>query len=335
MNILITGCAGLLGSHLTRHFLRKGYNVIGIDNLSGGYKDFLPKNKNFTFHKIDLANADAVQQVFSTHKFAAVYHFAAYAAEGLSPFIRRFNYQNNVINSINIINECVTHDTKIIFTSSMAVYGCSVPPFSEELTPTPCDPYGIAKYAVELDLKQAHSQFGLSYSIVRPHNVVGIYQNIWDNYRNVIGIFIRQCLSGEPISIYGDGEQTRAFSDIKYYMTPSEALINYHNRETFNIGANKVYSLNEIGALVESIGEHKGYPTEIVHLEGRHEVKHAFSDHGKAEKHLDFKDNTNIEETISEMFDWAIKQPSRPLKKNELRNHKRYVRVLEINTLWI
>jgi len=235
MKIFVTGCAGLLGSNYTRHLLANGHKVIGIDDLSGGYKAFLPKSENFIFAKFDLERRKKVVELFEEHKPDILLHFAAYAAEGLSPFIRNYNYRNNLICSANLINECIKHDTKMIFTSSMAVYGEQEPPFTEDKRPQPIDPYGIAKYAVECDLKLAHEQFGLRYNIVRPHNVLGIYQNIWDRYRNVIGIFIRKTLNGQPILVYGDGEQTRAFSDIKYYMEPFDKLLTDFDGETFNI----------------------------------------------------------------------------------------------------
>ena len=236
MKIFVTGCAGLLGAHYTRHLLQNGHEVIGIDDLSGGYKAFVPKGEKFSFIKLNLERRKKIVELFDEHKPEVLVHFAAYAAEGLSPFIRNYNYRNNLICSANLINECIKHNTKVIFTSSMAVYGEQEPPFTEEKKPQPVDPYGIAKYAVEADLKLAHDQFGLRYNIVRPHNVLGIYQNIWDKYRNVIGIFIRKTLDGLPILIYGDGEQTRAFSDIKYYMEPFDRLLNEEfDGEIFNI----------------------------------------------------------------------------------------------------
>ena len=321
-NILVTGCAGLLGSHFCRHLLNNGYRVTGIDDLSGGYECFLPEDDNFLFHKFDLKDTKKLKEAFSFGDFSAVYHFAAYAAEGLSPFIRRFNYTNNIISSVNIINECIEREIKIIFTSSMAVYGCSVPPFHEALTPNPCDPYGIAKYAVEQDLLNGSMQFGLEYSIVRPHNVLGIYQNIWDNYRNVIGIFIRKCLDNKPLIIFGDGEQTRAFSDIKYYMTPFESLMDGYNKEIFNIGSDKVYSLNTAADLVVKVAKSYGYSPTVKHAEGRHEVKHAFSNHDKAKKDLNFEDKTDLEELIVNMFKWAEEEPRRPIKKIDYEINK-------------
>lgn len=314
MNIVITGVAGLLGCHLSRHLLSKGYTIIGIDNFFGGYKDFLPEHDNFYFYERNLEN-DNITDIYEKHKPVATFHFAAYAAEGLSPFIRKFNYTNNVLASANIINECINNESKLIFTSSMAVYGDQKPPFDEKMLPKPIDPYGIAKYAVEMDIKQANEQFGLKYNIVRPHNVLGIYQNIWDKYRNVIGIFIRRVLDGDPIIVYGDGEQTRAFSDISYYMDPFLKLIEDNNNEIYNIGADKYFTINEVANIVKKVGNNNGYNAEIMYGEPRHEVKHAFCNHNKAIEDLSFKDETDIYKLINEMFLWASKQEKRNIKK--------------------
>ena len=317
MKIFVTGCAGLLGANYTRHLLNNGHEVIGIDDLSGGYKAFIAKGEKFKFIKLNLEKRKKLVELFEEHKPDALLHFAAYAAEGLSPFIRNFNYRNNLICSANLINECINHNTKFIFTSSMAVYGEQEPPFTEDKRPQPVDPYGIAKYAVECDLKLAHEQFGLRYNIVRPHNVLGIYQNIWDKYRNVIGIFIRKTLNGEPILVYGDGEQTRAFSDIKYYMKPFDRLLTDCDNETFNIGADKYFTLNEVAKTVQEIGKKYGYEVPIEYGEPRHEVKHAYCNHDKAKNLLKFKDDTKLEELIDSIFVWAMKQPNRKVKKME------------------
>ena len=314
MKIFVTGCAGLLGANYTRHLLNNGHEVIGIDDLSGGYKAFIAKGEKFKFIKLNLEKRKKVVELFEEYKPDILFHFAAYAAEGLSPFIRNFNYRNNLICSANLINECINYNTKFIFTSSMAVYGEQEPPFTEDKRPQPVDPYGVAKYAVECDLKLAHEQFGLRYNIVRPHNVLGIYQNIWDRYRNVIGIFIRKTLNGQPILVYGDGEQTRAFSDIKYYMKPFDKLLTDCDNEIFNIGADKYFTLNEVAKTVQEIGKKYGYEVPIEHGEPRHEVKHAYCNHDKAKNLLKFKDDTKLEELIESIFVWAIKEPNRKVK---------------------
>ena len=314
MKIFVTGCAGLLGANYTRHLIQSGHQVIGIDDLSGGHKAFITKGENFEFVKLNLERRKKVEALFEQHKPQVLLHFAAYAAEGLSPFIRNYNYRNNLLCSANLINPCITYKTKIIFTSSMAVYGAQEPPFTEDKQPQPIDPYGGAKYAVECDLKMAEKQFGLRYNIVRPHNVLGIYQNIWDRYRNVIGIFIRKAINNQPILVYGDGEQTRAFSDIQYYMKPFDKLLDGHDGEIFNIGADKYFTINESAETVKRVAKKYGYDATIEHAEARHEVKHAYCNHNKAKTLLEFQDGTQLEPLIDSMFGWAVKQPNRKVK---------------------
>jgi len=316
--VIVTGAAGLLGAHFSRCLLDKGYRVVGIDDLSGGYYDYLPNHPMFEFWELNLSNCEPIklEHIFIDPRrdIVACYHFAAYAAEGLSPFIRTYNYTNNVLSYTNIVNQCINFGIKLIFTSSMAVYGDQPAPFNEDMQPYPVDPYGVAKFAVEQDLAIAAEQHGLRYNIVRPHNIIGIYQNIWDRYRNVAGIFIRRVLDGQPMLVYGDGEQTRAFSDVKYYMEPFEAMIHGHDGEIFNLGADKAYTINELANTVQRVAWKNGYEAVKQHVEGRHEVKHAYCDHSKAKFLLDFSDDTKLEETVDEMFKWAMTQPKREQK---------------------
>ncbi|HEY7574670.1 MAG TPA: NAD-dependent epimerase/dehydratase family protein, partial [Thermoanaerobaculia bacterium] len=210
---LVTGGAGFIGSHVARHCVGLGHEVTVLDDLSGGFADQVPEGARFV--EGSIVDHALLARLFEEGKFDHVYHLAAYAAEGLSHFIRRFNYTNNVVGSVNLINESVRHEVKcFVFTSSIAVYGAAQLPMREEMTPQPEDPYGIAKYAVELDLRAAHEMFGLDSIVFRPHNVYGENQNIGDRYRNVIGIFMNQILQNRPMTIFGGGEQTRAFSHI-------------------------------------------------------------------------------------------------------------------------
>jgi len=311
--VLITGIAGLFGANFSRYLIAKGYNVIGIDNLSGGYLENIPSGVDF--YNIDLLDTHSISNIFKNTRPDYVYHFAAYAAVGLSHFIRNFNYQNNVIASVNLINECLRHNIeKIIFTSSMDVYGSGNPPYFESHVPKPEDPYGIAKLAIEQDLAAAHSQFGLRYSIIRPHNVFGLYQNIWDKYRNVIGIWIRQILEGMPITIYGDGTQVRSFSDIQFCMTPLSHLMSEFDGEIFNIGADQHITINELSDTLRGAAEGLGYSASTIHMEKRKEVHTAFCDHSKAKGYLEFEDKTNLTDLMTRMLKWARIQPKREVK---------------------
>lgn len=314
---IVTGAAGFMGSHLVRRLLDLEHNVVGVDNLSGGYADWLPLDDRFSFAELDLNNYEAIRDLYQFHKPECTYHFAAYAAEGLSPFIRRFNYQNNLLASASVINACIEHGSKMIFTSSMAVYGEQSPPFTEDLGRSPVDPYGIAKAATEMDIEVAGIQHGLDWVIVRPHNVVGIRQNIWDRYRNVLGIFIRRVIAGQPMLVYGDGNQRRAFSDIQFYLDPFVRLANEGSGEIFNLGADRDVTILELAEMVKEVARKRGISAQIEFVESRHEVNHAYSSHTKAQKLLDFQDYTELPQVVDQVFEWAMNEPVRSVKSME------------------
>src|SRR5438270_13996482 len=247
MAILVTGAAGFIGSHVVEHLLGRRNEVVGLDDLSGGFTDNLPKGT--IFYEGSIADATLVPRIFAEHRITHVIHLAAYAAEGLSHFIRRFNYTNNVVGSMNVLNEAVKAEVRcFVFTSSIAVYGAGQTPMREALRPEPEDPYGIAKYAVEMDLKAARHMFGIDSIVFRPHNVYGERQHIGDRYRNVISIFMNQLMRGEPMSIFGDGTQTRAFSyigDVAPLIADAIEVPAARN-QAFNVGADESTTVNEL-----------------------------------------------------------------------------------------
>lgn len=304
-NVLITGGAGFIGSHLIREILKYDHlNPIVLDDLSGGFQDNIPNEVNFI--KGSINDPVLVKEIFSRYNFQYVYHLAAYAAEGLSHFIRRFNYENNLIGSINLINESIIHKIKcFVFTSSIAVYGKGQVPMIETMTPMPEDPYGIAKYAVELDLANAKHMFGLNYVIFRPHNVYGEYQNIGDKYRNVVGIFMNQILQDKPMAIFGDGSQQRAFSYVGD-ITPLIAMSAWNENtygEVFNVGADIPYTVKDLAHEVMKVMGKPDYP--IDYTAERNEVKIAYSDHQKARKYFNCNHQTSLEEGLIKMSDWV------------------------------
>lgn len=300
---LITGGAGFIGSHVAKHCLQQGHQVVVLDDLSGGFEDYLPQE--VTFVKGSITDQALLEELFNEHRFDYVYHLAAYAAEGLSHFIRRFNYTNNLIGSVNLINESVKHQVKcFVFTSSIAVYGKGQLPMTEDMVPEPEDPYGIAKYAVELDLKAAHEMFGLNYVIFRPHNVYGENQNIGDKYRNVIGIFMNQIMQEKPLTVFGDGTQTRAFSYIDDVAIPISACVDIPEayNEVFNIGADRPYTINE---LVKVVGDALDVKPQVSYLQARKEVLHAYSDHRKAHRVFKSASTVSLNDGIERMAAWA------------------------------
>ena len=310
MKVLITGVAGLLGSRLADWLIENHpqVEVVGIDDLSGGYKENI--NPKVEFWQMNLVT-HPIENCFEIHKFDYVFHFAAYAAEGLSPFIRQYNYENNLVATARIINNCIKHDVKrLVFTSTLAVYGYGDGGvFDEQQTPKPIDPYGVAKYACEMDIQIAGEQHGLDWCIIRPHNVYGINQNIWDKYRNVLGIWMYQHTINEPMTIFGDGTQTRAFSYIDDSIEPlwKSAILPEASKQIINLGGIEEYSINEANEILrEVVGG-----VEVKYFEGRHEVKHSIPTWQKSIDLLDFEHKTNLKEGLTKMWEWAKTQPVR------------------------
>jgi UDP-glucose 4-epimerase len=307
--VLVTGGAGFIGSHVVRAILAEPglsqFRVVVLDDLSGGYRENLPSDPRVEFVEGSITDPALIPSLFQTHRFTYVYHLAAYAAEGLSHFIRRFNYTNNLTGSVNLLNAAVNFGCEcFIFTSSIAVYGAGQVPMREDTVPMPEDPYGIAKFAVEMDLKAAHEMFGLDHVIFRPHNVYGEYQNIGDPYRNVIGIFMRQILEGNPLSVFGDGLQMRAFTyigDIAPVLARAPLVKAARNR-TFNVGADQPYTVME---LAEHVAKVFGQSPRIRNLPPRNEVLLAYSDHSACRQVFGNIPPTSLEDGLRRMAGWV------------------------------
>jgi len=308
--VLVTGGAGFIGSHVTEELLKQGYEVVVLDDLSGGFADnILP---GATFVQGSILDVELIDQMFAAHRFTYVFHLAAYAAEGLSHFIKRFNYNNNLIGSVNLINASVNHNVKrFVFTSSIAVYGASPTlPMREETPAHPEDSYGIAKLAVEQELAASQSMFGLDYVIFRPHNVFGERQNIGDKYRNVVGIFMNQILQGLPMTIFGDGTQERAFSyigDIAPIIADSVTTPEAIN-QVFNVGADQPYSVND---LANAVARAMGAEPNVRHTPARNEVQFAYSSHDKVRRVFGERPQTSLDAGLAKMAAWVSEHGAR------------------------
>lgn len=315
-NILVTGGAGFIGSHVTEALIKRGHAVTVLDDLSGGFTDNVVAGAEFVRGSIN--DVDLVNRLFAQIQFDYVYHLAAYAAEGLSHFIKRFNYNNNLIGSVNLINAAINTGVKcFVFTSSIAVYGASPElPMTEETPAHPEDPYGIAKLAVEQELKVCKAMFDLDYIIFRPHNVYGERQNIGDKYRNVVGIFMNQILQGKPMTVFGDGTQTRAFSyigDLAPIIAESIDTPAAYN-QIFNIGADQPYSVNE---LAEAVARAMGVQPNLVHLPARNEVLNAYSSHEKVQRVFGERKLHSLDEGLTRMAQWVKQHGARQSQKFE------------------
>ncbi len=301
--VLVTGGAGFLGSHVADHLLTAGHRVVVLDDFSGGFRRNVPREAEL--HEGSILDEQLVDGLFRRHRFDHVFHLAAHAAEALSHFVRRFNYSNNVIGSVNLINAAVRHGTgSFVFTSSIGVYGAAPVPHDETMAPAPADPYGIAKLAVELDLRAARRMFGLRYVIFRAHNLYGERQNLADPYRNVVGIFVRQVREGRPCTIFGDGSQTRAFTHVDDVAPLIARSIDVAQAADgiFNIGANSTCSVRELAEKVQrAVGRHVG----IEYLPPREEGLHAHADHSRLQRVFGAREAIGLDAGLARMAAWA------------------------------
>jgi len=308
--ILVTGGCGFIGSHVAEQLLTRGHTVTVLDDLSGGFVENLVDGIKFV--RGNITDRELIDRLFNEGRFEYVYHLAAYAAEGLSPFIKRFNYNNNLIGSVTLINAAINHEVKcFVFTSSIAVYGSNPDlPLREESDARPDDSYGVAKLAVELELRTCKRLFDLDYIVFRPHNVYGERQNIGDKYRNVVGIFMNQLLQNKPMTIFGDGEQVRAFSyigDVAPVLADAIDVPAAYN-EVFNIGADRPYSVNTLAAVVAEAME---VEPRITYLPPRHEALSAYSSHEKVRRVFGDRPMHSLEEGLRTMAAWARRHGAR------------------------
>jgi len=312
--ILVTGGAGMIGSWISKQLIDNGHRVVVIDDLSGGVESNVPEGARFIC--MDICDAPAINRLFSHIHFSAVVHCAAFASENLSHNCRVYTFNSIVIGSSVLINAAINHGIEVFVNlSSIAEYGAQVPPFLEDDIPLPCEPYGIAKNAVSMDLKSAHEFFGLNYITFRPHNVIGRRQNYADSSRNVAAIFIRQALEGKSLTIYGDGFQTRAFSPVSQVARVIAHSIDAPDtwNTAYNIGGDRVMTVLELANIVREL---TGSQLPHYFLPERKEAKHAHSNHEKVKKAFwGFCDEREtVEECLRDMIDEARSQTLRPIQ---------------------
>jgi len=314
--VLVTGGAGFIGSHVADALVGRGQDVTVLDDLSGGFRDNVPSAAEFV--QGSITDAPLVDRLFEAGRFDHVFHLAAYAAEGLSHFIKRFNYTNNLIGSVNLINASINHRVQcFVFTSSIAVYGRSPElPMTEDTPAHPEDPYGIAKLAVEQELRVSKEMFGLDYIVFRPHNVYGERQNIGDRYRNVVGIFMNQILQDLPMTVFGDGRQTRAFSyidDVAPIIAESVDVPEARN-QVFNVGADQPSAVTDLATAVARV---MGVTPRFINAPPRNEVQDAYSSHDKVRRVFGERRLHGLDEGLTRMARWVRAQGARTSRRFE------------------
>jgi len=310
LNILVTGAAGFLGSHLSEKLANMNHNVTGVDNMMGGYPDNVPNNINFfNFDCCDLKKMNEVMKGVDV-----VYHCAATAHEGLSVFSPYEIGKNNFLASSAVFSAAIANKVKrIIFCSSMARYGKQKTPFKENMTPKPVDPYGIAKVASEELLKTLCELNNIEWVIAVPHNIIGSRQKYDDPFRNVVSIMLNRILQNQAPIIYGDGEQKRCFSYIDDCLSCLVPMLDQENlnKEIINIGPDEEFvTINKLSEICANVSGSNLSP--IYKKDRPKEVKHATCSADKARKLLNYKTQTDLKTGVEKTYEYIKKRGAKP-----------------------
>ena len=313
MKVLITGVAGFMGSHLADSMIAEGHDVCGIDNLIGGYESNVPKSVKFI--KEDLRNLGLVSPHFEG--VDVVIHSACTAYEGLSVFSPGLVSENTYQITANVLSASINFKVrKFIYLSSMARYGSQpVVPFTEDMVPAPQDPYGIAKYASELLVKNLCELNQMEYTILVPHNIIGPRQKYNDPFRNVASIMVNRMLQGKQPVIYGTGNQKRCFSFMKDVVDPIKSTINTSigNGEVINIGPDDEFvTINELALKISNI---LAFPLDPIYVPSRpQEVEFANCSADKARRLLNYAPCVSLDEGLKELISWISEKGARPFE---------------------
>ncbi len=306
MKIFITGIAGFLGSHIADKLIEEGNEVFGCDNLIGGYLENVPESAEF--YQVDAIYLNQMKKM--TKGMDIIIHTACTAYEGLSVFSPYLIGQNTYQISMSVFTAAAENKIPtVINCSSMARYGeQEITPFTEDLTPKPQDPYGIAKLASEQTLDVLSKVHEFDYVNLVPHNIIGPRQKFDDPYRNVVSIMINRILNGKPPIIYGDGMQERCFSDIDDVVDPIFNSLNNSSAhgETINIGPDEdVISIKDLSYKILNV---LNSDLEPMFVDPRpQEVKLAHCSADKARKILNYNTSTSLDKSIEKIANWIIK----------------------------
>lgn len=311
MKVLVTGVAGFMGSHLADAFIKRGDHVVGIDNFIGGYSENVPVEVEF--YNADLGEFNDIEPLFKGVDL--VVHTACTAYEGLSVFSPSLVTRNTSHITTTVLSAAIKHKVKkFVHMSSMARYGTQdVVPFTEDMTPKPQDPYGIAKYAAELLIKNLCETHGMKYAILVPHNIIGPRQKFDDPFRNVASIMINRMLQGKQPIIYGDGQQMRCFSFMQDVINPllKACDTDVVDGQVTNIGPDEEFVTIE--ELAKKIAKILDFDLDPIYMPGRpQEVKHANCSADKARRLLGYKTSTTLEEGLTELAEWIKTKGARP-----------------------
>ncbi|ABQ46437.1 NAD-dependent epimerase/dehydratase [Thermotoga petrophila RKU-1] len=297
MNVLVTGGAGFIGSHVVDKLIENGYGVIVVDNLSSGKVENL--NRNALFYEQSIEDEEMMERIFSLHRPEYVFHLAAQASVAISVREPVRDAETNIIGSLVLLEKSIKHGVKkFIFSSTGgAIYGENVKvfPTPETETPHPISPYGIAKYSIEMYLEFFAREYGLKYTVLRYANVYGPRQDPYGE-AGVVAIFTERMLRGEEVHIFGDGEYVRDYVYVDDVVRANLLAMEKGDNEVFNIGTGRGTTVNQLFKLLKEI---TGYDKEPVYKPPRKgDVRKSILDYTKAKEKLGWEPKIPLEEGL-------------------------------------
>jgi UDP-glucose 4-epimerase len=312
MKVFVSGAAGFLGSHLAEAFIHRGDEVVGCDNMIGGDLQNLPEG--IEFEQADCGDIDAMKRLL--RGVDLIYHCAAIATEGLSVFSPTIIAKHVYENTAGLLAAAASRRVKrFVYCSSMARYGRGKPPFTEDQPAAPVDPYGIAKYAGELLVRNVSETHGMEYVIAVPHNIIGPRQKYDDPYRNVASIMINRMLQGKQPIIYGDGEQQRSFSFVQDCVDPLLAMGSRPglSGQVINIGPDEeVTTINELARIIAGL---LSFELDPIYVADRpQEVRSAACSADKARRLLDYRTQVSLVHGLQSMVQWIRAHGTHPFE---------------------
>ena len=309
--ILVTGGAGFIGSHIVDRLLEEGIKVRVLDNLSTGEKSNLTQHQNkksFQLIEGDIRNFELVKK--AVKGVDAVIHEAALVSVTRSIENPLLSNEINVTGTLNLLKACVdAHVKRFVYASSCAVYGdTETLPNHENLTPNPLSPYAADKLAAEKYAKAFHAMYDIETVSLRYFNVYGPRQKLGP-YSGVISLFINSLLQNQPPIIYGDGEQTRDFVNVKDVVEANIQALSKRNvaGKTFNISTGEATTINKLAETIKQIMDKK--TIKPVHIEPRlGDIRYSYGDITEARTNLEYKPKVKLEEGLRELVKWYSKQ---------------------------
>lgn len=300
---LVTGGAGFIGSHIVKRLVETGHRVTVLDDLSTGYRENLAPFRDVRFIKGDLRNDATLDDAMAGA--AIVFHLGASVGNARSIAAPLTDADINVMGTLRVLEAARRHSVrKVVFSSSAGIFGeLRTMPIREDHPVEPDSPYGATKLGAEKLCLAYAKLYPLECICLRYFNVYGVNQR-YDAYGNVIPIFAYRAVHGEPLTIYGDGEQTRDFVN-----AADVAEANY--RASMTTGLSGAYNIASgtaitINALAEMIGSTSGLKLRIVHGEPRPgDVRHSRADISAAAADFGFRPATDLRDGLTEYMEWA------------------------------